>query len=245
MSPAINPFLYCILSKRFRRGFQDLKRKVNKWFNSSSTHSSSNQEAIYVHHPPTFVRSLPNYPSVRHGPKKVQTRSALLRHTEDPTNIRNDIDIEMTGMANQRNELDHNNDMNLVSIHKETRNGSNKSEEYRYKDNRSSQHNTKGSSVKENCKYKVIFKTNLNSDTSILNNDTSRKQDYSMNRSFKRFSRLNDLRNVEVSSPSFIINFNEPTSKNGDRFNESTKVQDAFDNSSFIEESFRKCVSDK
>ena len=259
LSPAINPFLYCILSKRFRRGFHDLKRKMNKWFNSSSLQSSSNQESVYVYQAPIQVRSVPNYSSLRYISKKVQTRNALLRHldlplpsilnfhTEGPTHNKNDIDMEMTRIVNQTSKLDRNNGMNLahtVSIHKGTTINSTEWKDVLHKDKRNSENNTKNSSMKENCKYKVIFKNDSNSDTTVIINNTCRKRDYSMKRNFKRFSQFNNLKHIGASSPSLLGNCIQPTLNNGGRFNGNTTGKDTFKSNSFIEKYFGKCVTD-
>ena len=260
LSPAINPYLYCILSKRFRRGFHDLRRKMNKWFNNVSTQSSTNQESMYVYQSPIHVRSLPNYTSLRYISKKVQTRNALLRHfeiplpsilnyhTEGPTHNRSNIDIEMTNIVTQTNEPDRNDGINLTHtarIHNGSTISSTESEEVQYKDKRGSEKNTKNRSMKENCKYKVIFKNSVNSDTTVIINNTSRKRESNKKRSFKRFDRFNDLRNVGASSSSFLGNVIHPTLNSWDRFNCHTTAQDTFNGNNFIEESFGKCVTDE
>ena len=237
---------------------------MNKWFHSFSSQSSSNLDSGYVYEAPIHIRSLPNCSSLRYVSKKVQTRTALFRHlgiplspilnyqSEGPTQNRNDIGMEMTSSLNQTKGPDSNKGMNLlhtVSIHKKRSISSCESEKFPYKDKRSSVNNTKRRSMKENCKYRVIFKNNLNSDTTVIINNTSAetkwKRNYSTKRSFKRCSRFSDLRNVGASSLYLPGNLIQLALNDGERINENSTAQDTFESKSFIKESFGQCVTDE
>ena len=83
----LNPFLYCLLSKRFRRGLQDLKEKINGWWanNVSSTQSSfspeSSNKANFIARP---FMSLPNVPNPSDSQIREESRNALICNSEVP-----------------------------------------------------------------------------------------------------------------------------------------------------------------
>ena len=100
------------MSKRFQRGFQDLKHKMTKWVVSFSSQTSTNADNVEGPRVPNQFISLPNYP-IRYTTKKVQTRKALLRHLDLPASVvfhrpnhniaatGNHCDIEMIDRINQ------------------------------------------------------------------------------------------------------------------------------------------------
>ena len=82
LSSAINPFLYSLLSKRFRRGFHDLSYKlIKKWRKKSPYSSCENQN-----NRPELVQAkeLPNNFSFCLKDRQVHNRNALKRHFNLP-----------------------------------------------------------------------------------------------------------------------------------------------------------------
>ena len=83
----LNPFLYCLLSKRFRRGFHDLKERITEWWaaNISSHQSSSTPESSYR---ANFIArpfmSLPNPQDSSEFQIRERTKNALVWNTEVP-----------------------------------------------------------------------------------------------------------------------------------------------------------------
>ena len=126
LSPVLNPFLYCLLSKRFRRGFHDLKQKVHDWWEANiwSSQSSSSQESSYR---ANFVArpflSLPNQPDPCYYQMREEKKNDLICKTDVPratsvgtsqaafemlsiaNNVQDENDIEMTSTnaSNERN----------------------------------------------------------------------------------------------------------------------------------------------
>ena len=83
----LNPFLYCLLSKRFRRGFHDLKERISGWWaaNISSHQSSSTPESSYR---ANFIArpfmSLPNPQDSSDFRIRESAKNALVWNTEVP-----------------------------------------------------------------------------------------------------------------------------------------------------------------
>ena len=83
----LNPVLYCLLSKRFRRGLQDLKEKINGWWanNVSSSQSSfspeSSNKANFIARP---FMSLPNVLNPSDSQTREESRNALICNSEVP-----------------------------------------------------------------------------------------------------------------------------------------------------------------
>ena len=113
LSSTINPFLYSLLSKRFRRGYHDLKYKMKNYLNAkvpflnTSTHTSSrNQNA------PIPMISLNRHQSLKFYTKKIQSRNTMQRHFGKPASWTAHCAedewkakvLGITGMVNQNNE---------------------------------------------------------------------------------------------------------------------------------------------
>ena len=118
LSPVLNPFLYCLLSKRFRRGFHDLKQKVHGWWEANiwSSQSSSSQESSYR---ANFVArpflSLPNPPDPSYYQMREEKKSSLICKTDVPraTSVGTpQVAVEMLSIANNVQEE---NDIEMTS----------------------------------------------------------------------------------------------------------------------------------
>lgn len=211
LSSAVNPFLYSLLSKRFRRGFEDIKHKLlRNWQNLTSRNSSTadNRNTRTV---PKKLAPLPNNYSFRFNNKKVQSRNALKRHFElvSSSIVKLDdkplgLELEMQSIAHGANQsvkdcssspsglpLPHvDNDYQRIADLKKNDVDkiacmlkSNKSERLK-------------------CKYKVMFKTTYNTDTTVIVNPSGIKKG-SCKPNIPRCPRMNDLRNVGTS-PSVV-----------------------------------------
>jgi len=118
LSPVLNPFLYCLLSKRFRRSFHDLKQKMHDWWEANiwSSQNSSSQESSYR---ANFVArpfmSLPNQPDPSYYQMREDKKSVLICKTDVPiaTNIETpQVAVEMLSTANNVREE---NDIEMTS----------------------------------------------------------------------------------------------------------------------------------
>ena len=118
LSPVLNPFLYCLLSKRFRRGFHDLKQKVHDWWEANiwSSQSSSSQEISYR---ANFVArpflSLPNPPDPIYYQMREEKKNSLNCKTDVPraTSVGTpQVAFEMPSIANNVQEE---NDIKMTS----------------------------------------------------------------------------------------------------------------------------------
>ena len=118
LSPVLNPFLYCLLSKRFRRGFHDLKQKVHDWWEANiwSSQSSSSQESSYR---ANFVArpflSLPNQPDPCYYQMREEKKNGWICKTDVPiaSSVGTpQVAVEMICIAN---DIQDENDIQMTS----------------------------------------------------------------------------------------------------------------------------------
>ena len=113
LSSTINPFLYSLLSKRFRRGFHDLKYKMITYLNmkvpfrTTSTHTSSRNQNGQIP-----MITLNKNKSLKFYKKQVQSKNAMQRHFGQPASWTANCDedawkariLEMPRIANDSNQ---------------------------------------------------------------------------------------------------------------------------------------------
>ena len=223
LSSTINPFLYSLLSKRFRRGYYDLKYKMKNCLNSkvpflnTSTHTSSR-----IQNAPIPMISLNRNQSLKIYTKKIQSRNTMQRHFGKPASWTAHCAedewkakvLGIPGIARHNNE--HCSPPTFQPVYK-----SKKVEMIRIENDNSSHRNVSESSAlkiskpKRDCKYRVSFKSHNNADTTLLVNNYYRKIDYST-KQMQRCSPIYDLRNIGESSTVLCLRTN--------RFNQSFKV---------------------
>ena len=182
LSPVLNPFLYCMLSKRFRRGFHDLKQKISqKIWSSQSSSSQECMRANYVSRP--FI-SLPNQPSPRFN--HTRERNTLLHHTEEPrrsffnnfAGIRRYslrcLDVEMIDDAVALNDELESNQVEMNPPLVPNLGEMNGSEKYRFNDaaTDSSFNRDKNKNQSTKCKSKFLIKSfSFNADYMNISNN--------------------------------------------------------------------------
>ena len=109
LSSAINPFMYSLLSKRFRRGFHDLKYKILQHFRVVSSRTTSS--GLSVRRQTRPIISIRNKQSIRFRSRQQQTQHVLNRPFDRPTSVPNELDdkiedpleMEMSRFANEIN----------------------------------------------------------------------------------------------------------------------------------------------
>ena len=223
LSSTINPFLYSLLSKRFRRGYYDLKYKMKNYLNSkvpflnTSTHTSSR-----IQNAPIPMISLNRNQSLKFYTKKIQSRNTMQRHFGKPASwtahcAEDEWKAKVLGIpciARQNNE--HCSPPTFQPVYK-----SKKVEMIRIENDNSSHRNVSESSAlkiskpKRDCKYRVSFKSHNNADSTLLVSNYYRKIDYNT-KQMQRCSPIYDLRNIGESSTVLCLRNN--------RLNQSFKV---------------------
>ena len=114
LSSAINPFLYSLLSKRFRRGFHDLKYKILLHFRMAPSRTNTTRLSHGRQQGPRPILSIRNKQSIRFKSRQVSTKNAVNRHLDRPTSFsennnklrdkRNEsLELEMFRVANEIN----------------------------------------------------------------------------------------------------------------------------------------------
>ena len=209
LSSAINPFLYSLLSKRFRRGFHDLKRKVITGWRSRIFHRTLSRDNNDACHTPGPFPSLPNNYSFRCNTKPIHNRNALKRHFDIPLSLAAKCEDENQSEENQAME------MQGIVLPNGIRNGrgytailtsppyngkiSQKAEELHNCEVEQIACMLKRNDEPLNCKYKVVFKTRENADTRVIVNPRkTRKEERKKN--IQRCTGMNDLTNVGGAS---------------------------------------------
>ena len=205
LSSAINPFLYSLLSKRFRRGFHDLTHKVIKnWKNRSSSSTRGNK---IKHQAVAKASTLPNNFSFCFKRKQVNNRNTLKRHFNLPNSsvaynahdliAHQKLELEMQELNNQniRNSLGYKSstdglsEQNQITVEKLNNEDIKKI----------------GSMLKQkqkhlNCKYKVVFKSPSNQLSTTLIVNTKNVE----NTIIPRYSGINDLRQIGTTSSPLV-----------------------------------------
>ena len=205
LSSAINPFLYSLLSKRFRRGFHDLTHKVVKnWRNRSSTASRENQNA----HRQALAQAstLPNNFSFCFKNRQVNNRNVLKRHFNLPntsvvqsdydSKMHQNLEFEMQGVKNKNlsNSLGYKSSSDGLSASQSKQVPVDK---LNYKDVEEIAALLNLKKKQLNCKYKVVFRSNLNQKGTTLIINTSKAE-----KNIPRCSGIHDLRYVGTNSTS-------------------------------------------
>ena len=205
LSSAINPFLYSLLSKRFRRGFHDLTHKIIESLRYRS--SSASRENQVNHQVVARPSTLPNNFSFCYKERQVKNRNTLKRHFNLPNSsvVYNDndlrdhqmLELKMQEISDQnknnslgyKSSIDGLSEQNQVTI-----------EKFNYDDIKKS-----GSMIKQkkkhlNCKYKVVFKSQSNQQgTTLIVNAKNEKSTI-----IPRYRGTNDLRLIGTTSSSSV-----------------------------------------
>lgn len=222
LSSTINPFLYSLLSKRFRRGFHDLKHKLKGYVNRIPFRNTLTNTSSRIKNGQIPMTALNNNRSLKSHTKKVQSRNTIKRHFgqqaswaakyaneegkervhEMPRLLSDNIDYCNLTTFHPTFDTPK---VEFVRIDNESlfqRNGSESAE-------------LKIQKSKRNCKYKVSFKSHTNTRTTLMANSNPKK----LNNTTKKMQRcrpMYDLTNIGESSTVLCLKTK--------RFNQSFKV---------------------
>ena len=201
LNSAINPFLYSLLSKRFRRGFHDLTRKILKLFQKHSFKISLNGVNGQV----SNNSPIPNIPSsmiVNHNSSILMNQAEIQKEKPSPAlkryhemrsypNLLHDIlikeDINKSDLEVKKDSKDKTNQNETIKTAVSLMNLSSKSKMNEYKhqirsfddyqdDEEARILLTYENDEKLKCRYKVMFKTKSNADTKFIINTLNRKK---------------------------------------------------------------------
>ena len=213
LSSAINPFLYSLLSKRFRRGFHDLKYKILLHLRMVSPRTSTSRRLTYGEQQgPRTILSIRNKQSIRFKSRQAQTHNELNRHLDRPTSFsennnnascnkrKESLEIEMFRVANEINSywkysstcLSSTIPVEMIEIKKEER-GFNKQKNENLNPVQPSSSQTQ--TPKFNCKYTDLHKPaskNENTHLAILKDGTKK----TTKKGIPRCQGMIDLRSV-------------------------------------------------
>ena len=202
LSSAANPFLYSLLSKRFRRGFHDIKQNILSNCRRLMYQSSSGFNNQSTRPEPRQVLSLPNNYPFRFTNKKVQSRNTIKRHFNQASssldkfkNQTQGLEFEMQDSAYEANHIvngfaSSSSGPVQPRIHPYIQ----RTDELKAHDGRRLSFKAK-SNEHLKCKYKVMFKTDSNTDTILIVNSKKRKKQ-SCDPNIPRCPRIHDLRNI-------------------------------------------------
>ena len=195
---AINPFLYSLLSKRFRRGFHDLSNRIKNCRNQPATASREHQ---IVHHAP-IPENVSFCINNRHG----TNRNVMKRHynlakssgaqSDNDTKLHHKLLFEMQGIASHGSYNSHGNRISTYPLCEAQRKQINL-EAVNVENTVIDAPELKHRNKQLKCKYKIVFKRQSNQ---RLNN--SIEVETNADKTIPRCSGTNDLRNVGASSAS-------------------------------------------
>ena len=201
LNSAINPFLYSLLSKRFRRGFHDLARKIIKLIQKHSFKISlkrvngqvSNNSPVPNIHSSLIVNHNSSILMNQAEIQKEKPSPALKRYHEMRSypNLLHDImmkdkinELDLEVKKDSKDNCNHN---RTIKTAESLMNLSSKSKmnEYRYQKRSFDDYQddeearillTYENNEKLKCRYKVMFKTKSNADTKLIINTLNRKK---------------------------------------------------------------------
>ena len=199
LSSAINPFLYSLLSKRFRRGFHDLKRKIVKHYRKyffRSTSSRANRQSSN-HTPIQIIPSAsPQNPVIqvnsneghRQKPnqsfnRQYETRSyPTVLHGAEVCENKMVFGIEMPNFSqkNKDEELVVKCTESLMNLPLTAKSKDQKQPKREVKESHESEEARiflrEDNNEKLKCRYKVVFKSSSNADTKLIVNTLKNKK---------------------------------------------------------------------
>ena len=196
---AINPFLYSLLSKRFRRGFHDLSNRVIK--NCRNQQATSSREHQIVHNAP-----IQDNVSFCINNRQVTNRNVLKRHynlakssgaqSDNDTKLHHKLLFEMQGIASRDPSESHGNRLSTYPLCEAQRKQINL-EGLNCENIVIDAPELKHKKKQLKCKYKIVFKRQSNQH---LNNAI--EVETNADKTIPRCPGTNDLRNVGTSSAS-------------------------------------------
>ena len=195
---AINPFLYSLLSKRFRRGFHDLSNRIKNCRNQPATTSREHQ---IVQHAP-----IPDNVSFCINNRQVTNRNVLRRHynlakpsgaqSDNDTKLHHKLLFEMQGIASHDSCNSHGDRLSTYPLCETQRKQINL-EALNCENAVVDGPELKNKKKQLKCKYKIVFKRQSNQ---LAN--TSTAIETNEDKTIPRCPGTNDLRNVGTSSAS-------------------------------------------
>ena len=224
LSSAINPFLYSLLSKRFRRGFHDLKRKVLSGLSCQIFRRSlgrDKNEEFQTQRPANT--SLPNNYLFRYNTKPINNRNALKRHFNIPLSVSarceeekptgEDQAMEMQELVNSKGIQTEKRYTHILA--KTSYNGkiSQKANELHNSDVEQIACMLKHNDEQSNCRYKVMSEPRANTDTTVIvHRWKPKKEEHEKN--LESYTKIKGLKNVRFTTSKYSSALYETRNKN-------------------------------